>query len=681
MLNPPWVSLMSSNQQVRDLVDSMNLTRFILVTRILLALNIILLLPGLSVHHAVVGMNGEIPSFLMKESRRTIVIPENISELRHVNAITEKHDPDFHRQISRKSHDMYDFMLETENRTDYSDLIIDGDEHLMNLTRELGWSGNGTTSNPIIIEGINFTSHTSDIITIKNTRLHVVFRHNLIIGTLPPNYIDNAFLLVNVSHVTIEHNYMVNVTRITIMEQSNDVTFANNTIQGKLETQDAFLSRIYDSKGVTIADNRMMGTVGSIVEAHNVTDFNLSNNELKELSDTGPRVVVSKSNNVNITNNNVLGGLLIDDVQNITISSNSFMSKVEEQEPSDFSGIMKSSNVNVTGNTFSNLQGLILQENNNTVIKRNYFFNSSYRFLNLNWCSNGIIQQNLFYQATIDALYLFDSNNFFISYNAFIDNNKGKKPQALDDGMNNTFAHNFWSDGEKIDENGDGISDVPYHVGGSSNNSDLTPLMYWIDEHVHIMTTPYIIEPPEGAEVNGTVVIRWQEIYDTQNHSIEYELWYARYGSIKWHLIASNLTTTSFTWDTTQLFDLEFIILKVVARDSVGYSKQYRQVKRIIIDNRLLQVSRPPETETGNSTTHNESNLQNDLTTRGALADILNLRVSMSGEIPILALTWVITTALINRRRQIRKNGFLGRCLSSEATNHEKIQVKSFLIK
>jgi nitrous oxidase accessory protein NosD len=69
--------------------------------------------------------------------------------------------------------------------------------------------------------------------------------------------------------------------------------------------------------------------------------------------------------------------------------------------------------------------------------------------------------------------------------NVFINNNEGST-QALDDGLNNIFAFNYWSDWTTPDINKDFIVDQAYVIDGSANNQDANPLVIYVINHAQI---------------------------------------------------------------------------------------------------------------------------------------------------------------------------------------------------
>jgi len=84
-------------------------------------------------------------------------------------------------------------------------------------------------------------------------------------------------------------------------------------------------------------------------------------------------------------------------------------------------------------------------------------------------------------------------NNNSIVLNWFIGNNKGKV-QAKDDGTDNTWNNNFWSDLQDPDvEEPFGVVDVPYPINGSAGSQDLTP------------RCPFLQHPERNISINEDV--------------------------------------------------------------------------------------------------------------------------------------------------------------------------------
>ncbi|MFX0084886.1 MAG: nitrous oxide reductase family maturation protein NosD [Candidatus Hodarchaeota archaeon] len=69
------------------------------------------------------------------------------------------------------------------------------------------------------------------------------------------------------------------------------------------------------------------------------------------------------------------------------------------------------------------------------------------------------------------------SENNNVLWNGFTENYLENHSQAYDDGQNNEFMYNYWSEWTYFDINADGIFDLSYPIEGSARNEDLYPLI------------------------------------------------------------------------------------------------------------------------------------------------------------------------------------------------------------
>jgi len=81
------------------------------------------------------------------------------------------------------------------------------------------------------------------------------------------------------------------------------------------------------------------------------------------------------------------------------------------------------------------------------------------------------------------GIWLNPAFNCEIHYNNF-NNTYGN---AQDDGQQNNWDRNYWSDYKGVDANNDGYGDTPYNIIGSANAKDNTPLMQVIPEFPNLL--------------------------------------------------------------------------------------------------------------------------------------------------------------------------------------------------
>ena len=91
-----------------------------------------------------------------------------------------------------------------------------------------------------------------------------------------------------------------------------------------------------------------------------------------------------------------------------------------------------------------------------------------------NFISNNLINNSRAYAVYFDK----NSDKNIVINNRFIENN-WLWAQAGDDGQNNIFKNNYWSDWVSPDTNFDGIVDNAYFINGDARNLDQSPLTTW----------------------------------------------------------------------------------------------------------------------------------------------------------------------------------------------------------
>ena len=85
---------------------------------------------------------------------------------------------------------------------------------------------------------------------------------------------------------------------------------------------------------------------------------------------------------------------------------------------------------------------------------------------------NTTVCNNVFLNNTDYGLKVLSNSNI-ITENDFVEN--GASIQALDDGVDNLFSENHWSDWTSPDSDSNQIVDVPYNITGTANSLDSLP--------------------------------------------------------------------------------------------------------------------------------------------------------------------------------------------------------------
>ena len=134
-----------------------------------------------------------------------------------------------------------------------------------------------------------------------------------------------------------------------------------------------------------------------------------------------------------------------------------------------------SSNNTITNNTASNngAGGIWLGNSSHNLITNNTVAGNG-GGISLNFASNNnIIQWNNIIDNNMGIF--IDGNNNIITNNDLSGNSPGGSSQAYDDGSDNVFDYNYWSDHTSPDDDADGIVDTKYDIDGSAVNADPHP--------------------------------------------------------------------------------------------------------------------------------------------------------------------------------------------------------------
>jgi len=277
--------------------------------------------------------------------------------------------------------------------------------------------------------------------------------------------------------------------------------------------------------------------------------------------------------NLELKNN--IQGLLMVNTTYSTISAN--------QIYNNYYGIYLScsSNNNISTNQIynNNYDGIYLHYSSNNNISANQIYNNYWDGIYLRYSSNNNITANQIYNNAV-GIYLYSSSNSQIIYNDVIDNtgygiyicysvdyssnhNIFHHNNFIDNGRNAFDPHtnywcddflkigNYWGDYTGVDDDNDGIGDVPYYISGG-NNKDNYPLIKSINKQnilpVAIFTTSSIV-----TEIGNPVTFDASESYDLDSNITEYYFDFGDESNTGWitDYSKSHLYTTSGVYIAT----------------------------------------------------------------------------------------------------------------------------------
>jgi parallel beta-helix repeat protein len=200
--------------------------------------------------------------------------------------------------------------------------------------------------------------------------------------------------------------------------------------------------------------------------------------------------------------------------------------------------------------TGSGRWGIIISTSDNNTFANNYFAHNSYSGLRMEpQCSLNTVTGNI-----------------------FIGNNLGEWSQVGDYGFRNSFAFNFFDDWTDPDVDGDGIVDQPYQIEGYANNQDPFPLVSSVKGHY--LKGLELLYPNGGENLNNSVTVYWTAAIDSlgfvEYHTISYSIYFSSNNGVTWELLASDLFSLSYSWNTAEFSSGKNYLLKIVAKCYAG---------------------------------------------------------------------------------------------------------------
>jgi parallel beta-helix repeat protein len=435
----------------------------------------------------------------------------------------------------------------------------------------LSYGENNIISNNTIYNCTNasIVSHDSDNTTIS---------YNLVFD---PIGFGAAIILGRSPNSTISSNTIHNHVQALAIESTTHSHIVNNVIHDSQSGIDLFTSSNYNRIAQNVIYNCEIGiTLES--STHNI----IVNNTIYSCY---VGITIHNSSNYNRVAQNVIYdceiGITFDFSIYNTISGNNISYAAEDGIGLGFSdhniifnnlvfdndgngiNLWDSSNNIISNNTvFNNSNEGIVLSNSHYLMITNNTINDNPRGIMLWDCNNNIISRNKVYNNLFLGISLWHdlspSHNNTVTRNDLSGNNPGRS-QASDKGTNNVFSYNYWSEWTSPDANGDGVVDKPYVIVGSAYNQDQFSLVS--SPSIHYLLLPIISTPIGGELLSDDVVIYWNTAVDTWGHNVNYNVYYSPDEGTTWIPLATSITSTSYTWDTTIVTSGTDYMLKVNA--------------------------------------------------------------------------------------------------------------------
>jgi parallel beta-helix repeat protein len=387
--------------------------------------------------------------------------------------------------------------------TPHGPILIDGDANFTLIAQAEGWSGNGMSGDPFIIDGldIDLAGAPGHGISISNTRAHFVIRDSNLTGASV--YPGSGIYLYNATNGVLINNTCTNNYYGIHLLLSDLNTQVNNTC-----SSNEFGIYLEDSHFVSVSDSACTSNtnVGIYLELSNSN--RLANNTCTG-NDYGIYLDLSDSNTViNNTCTSNSYGILLENSQFNTVSDNTCTSNMDVGIHLQISnsntltnntcasntlyGIFLFSSVSnavVNNTSTSNTHGIgIASSTSNTVSENTCTSNIDYG-IELDNSDFNTVANSSCLNNQIGIYLLRGSDNNTVQWNVFADNVENGVMGILQ--LGNIFDYNYWSDYTGTDADANGIGDTAYMY---TRIIDVHPLIY-------LPTPPRWIEAPVDQAV------------------------------------------------------------------------------------------------------------------------------------------------------------------------------------
>ncbi|TFG29924.1 right-handed parallel beta-helix repeat-containing protein [Candidatus Thorarchaeota archaeon] len=353
--------------------------------------------------------------------------------------------------------------------TPHDPIWIQSNQEFEDQATAESWAGDGSEETPYIITGYSFNQETQPL-RIWDTDVHWRFINNRVDGLGDDiqcgTWIEDAsngaiinceflnrhsgMVIVNAANMTISGNYIhdMSLRGIEITGMTTNCEITENTVENCVHHG----ILVGGMTSGTLSENVVTNCGGRGI----FVNSGFHNSEIKQ------NVIT------NIDGNGIYVGMATSSEISFNTISNADGCGIE---------IIGSNMCTIKNNSIDTVseEGISVDYCELSDISMNEIYNCTGIGLELLGTSNNTIHKNTISECDDYAISLNSDTEFFdIKYNVFINN--GIDCQLYDDGDDNVFCYNYFSDWLTPDTNSDGFVDLAYEVDGTSENTDDWPI-------------------------------------------------------------------------------------------------------------------------------------------------------------------------------------------------------------
>ena len=466
----------------------------------------------------------------------------------------------FDSHISRQSQDVSRIFIPAYDEA--LPIQISSNNDIADQASANSWDGNGSVSDPYIVEGLNITTSGTSPIQIENSTVFFEIRGCLLVGG------PRGIFLQNVTNAKVWNNTIQDSESSGILvTESADVIVTNNTIQD-ISGPDSTGLYSLGSEYCEFSNNTIDSVNGWGILADYSNNCSISDNVGNDFLHDGIRLRDSSENNITLN----------------TITSSTTGIKLGNSHGCRLEG-------NLVG--YSLADGISIEVSSSCVIQDNVVYESGSYSLDLAGDSSSIVG-NTFYKSQMQGLRIQSDNNIVILSN-FIENNlafTGLVTYIDNTGSNNDIDANYYDTWTWPDEDGDNVVDQPYPI--NAGQSDFQPVVrVFQTDLMHILTKPRLIYPNEtmdGELFWGMTQISWSISSDTFGHDATYNVSVSADGGSSWFELANGLFDTNLDWNASVFLETTEYRFKVIAQCTDGLISEYTTNAEYEVRNHTLSV-------------------------------------------------------------------------------------------